>query len=234
MPSIRRSDPPLENAGPTRPAVRDMTRTRPRSSFVSTGTCVPDDRLRPEQPARRAAPRGVVPGRPAGAEVVRRRDPPPEGSRPTPVVPRRRRHGRAVRSRPTGSERIDALADPTPGLLAEPLRSGRIDGETTHAIVNSMDIELAARRLDALGNPTRLMIFRALVRAGRSGLPVRQLQAQVGVAAASTLSHHLQRLVAAGLVAQERQSTTLICRAEPAALRELGTFVFEGADAAAA
>ena len=31
--------------------------------------------------------------------------------------------------------------------------------------------------------------------------------------AASTLSHHLKRLVDTGLVTQERQATTLICRA---------------------
>jgi ArsR family transcriptional regulator, arsenate/arsenite/antimonite-responsive transcriptional repressor len=90
-----------------------------------------------------------------------------------------------------------------------------------------MDIEAAAKQLDALGSPTRMMMFRALVRAGADGLSVRRLQEKVGVTSASTLSHHMQRLIAAGLVAQERQATTLICRADPSAARRLATFLFE-------
>ncbi|MFE1599401.1 ArsR/SmtB family transcription factor [Methylobacterium sp. ID0610] len=76
-----------------------------------------------------------------------------------------------------------------------------------------MNLEQAARQLEALGNPTRLRVYRALVRSGHAGLPVRQLQERVGIAAASTLSHHLHRLILTGLVSQERQATTLICRA---------------------
>jgi ArsR family transcriptional regulator, arsenate/arsenite/antimonite-responsive transcriptional repressor len=70
----------------------------------------------------------------------------------------------------------------------------------------------AAAQLEALGNPTRLAIYRTLVRAGETGLSVGRLQAKIG-AAASTLSHHLQKLIQVGLVGQERQATTLICRA---------------------
>jgi ArsR family transcriptional regulator len=70
----------------------------------------------------------------------------------------------------------------------------------------------AAAQLEALGNPTRLSIYRTLVRAGKGGLSVGRLQQKIG-AAASTLSHHLQKLIQVGLVSQERQSTTLICRA---------------------
>ena len=75
-----------------------------------------------------------------------------------------------------------------------------------------MNVEKAARRLEALGNPTRLKVYRALVRAGDSGLPVGRLQTKLDIAA-STLSHHLHRLILTGLVTQERQTTTLICRA---------------------
>ena len=75
-----------------------------------------------------------------------------------------------------------------------------------------MNHEEAARQLEALGNPTRLRVYRILVRAGADGLPVGRLQAKIGIAA-STLSHHLKRLVEAGLVTQERQATTLFCRA---------------------
>jgi ArsR family transcriptional regulator, arsenate/arsenite/antimonite-responsive transcriptional repressor len=75
-----------------------------------------------------------------------------------------------------------------------------------------MKLEEAAIQLEALGNVTRLGIYRTLVRAGEDGLPVGRLQEKLGIPA-STLSHHLHRLVEVGLVTQERQVTTLICRA---------------------
>jgi ArsR family transcriptional regulator, arsenate/arsenite/antimonite-responsive transcriptional repressor len=75
-----------------------------------------------------------------------------------------------------------------------------------------MKLTDAAAQLEALGNPTRLSIYRTLVRAGESGLSVGRLQAKIG-AAASTLSHHLQKLIQVELVSQERHGTTLICRA---------------------
>lgn len=94
----------------------------------------------------------------------------------------------------------------------------------------SMDIELASRRFDALGSPTRLQILLALVGAGHTGIAVRGLQAQVGAIPASTMSHHLRCLVAAGLVVQERRATTLICRADPTAVRGLAAFLLSGHD----
>ncbi len=75
-----------------------------------------------------------------------------------------------------------------------------------------MTLDDAAAQLEALGNPTRLKLFRILVKVGEEGIPVGQLQSRLG-AAASTLSHHLQKMIQVGLVTQERQSTTLICRA---------------------
>jgi ArsR family transcriptional regulator len=87
-----------------------------------------------------------------------------------------------------------------------------------------MKIEKAARQLEALGNPTRLRVYRALVRAGDAGLPVGRLQDKLKLAA-STLSHHLHRLILTGLVTQERQGTTLICRADYPAMRGLLGFL---------
>ena len=75
-----------------------------------------------------------------------------------------------------------------------------------------MKLEKAASQLEALGNPTRLQLYRTLVRAGNEGLPVGRIQEKLDIAA-STLSHHLKRLVDTGLVTQERRATTLICRA---------------------
>ncbi|MBE1207437.1 ArsR/SmtB family transcription factor [Aminobacter carboxidus] len=87
-----------------------------------------------------------------------------------------------------------------------------------------MNIETAASQLEALGNQTRLRVYRALVRAGVDGLAVGHLQDRIGIAA-STLSHHLHRLIATGLVTQERHATTLICRANYAAMNGLVGFL---------
>jgi ArsR family transcriptional regulator, arsenate/arsenite/antimonite-responsive transcriptional repressor len=83
-----------------------------------------------------------------------------------------------------------------------------------------MKIDDAAAHLEALGNPTRLRIYRALVRAGQGGTTVGTLQAKLDIAA-STLSHHLKTLLIVGLISQERQSTTLICRANFDVMRSL-------------
>ena len=45
--------------------------------------------------------------------------------------------------------------------------------------------------------------------------------------AASTLSHHLHRLILTGLVTQERQVTTLICRANYPAMDSLVGFLVD-------
>lgn len=84
-------------------------------------------------------------------------------------------------------------------------------GTQSHQYI-SMKLERAAAQLEALGNPTRLQIYRLLVRAGHDGLAVGAVQDKMGMAA-STLSHHVRKLVDTGLVTQERQATTLICRA---------------------
>lgn len=89
-----------------------------------------------------------------------------------------------------------------------------------------MKIEQAAKQLEALGNPTRLQVYRTLVRAGDEGLPVGGLQERLRIAG-STLSHHLHRLILVGLVTQERQATTLICRANYPAMNELVGFLVD-------
>lgn len=83
-----------------------------------------------------------------------------------------------------------------------------------------MKLEKAALQLEALGNPTRLQLYRTLVRAGEEGLPVGRIQEKLNIPA-STLSHHLKRLLDTALVSQERQATTLICRAHYPAMQSL-------------
>lgn len=75
-----------------------------------------------------------------------------------------------------------------------------------------MKVDDVAQCLEALGNPTRLKIYRTLVRAGTAGLPVGRLQEKLKVAP-STLSHHIKTLVAVDLVTQVRSATTLQCHA---------------------
>ena len=89
-----------------------------------------------------------------------------------------------------------------------------------------MKLDDAAARLEALGNPTRLKIYRALVRAGADGMAVGRLQEQLDVAA-STLSHHLKALIAVGLVTQTREGTTLICHTNYDLMRGLLNYLVE-------
>ncbi|QDM17437.1 helix-turn-helix transcriptional regulator [Tardiphaga sp. vice352] len=87
-----------------------------------------------------------------------------------------------------------------------------------------MKVDDAAAKLEALGNPTRLRIYRALVRAGASGLAVGRLQDRLKIAP-STLSHHIKTLVVAGLITQVRESTTLLCHANYAVMNGLVDFL---------
>ncbi len=89
-----------------------------------------------------------------------------------------------------------------------------------------MQLEKTAAQLEAIGNPTRLKVYRALVRASDAGMPVGRLQERLGIPA-STLSHHLRQLVQAGLVTQDRQATSLICRANYPAMRKLIGFLVD-------
>ena len=85
---------------------------------------------------------------------------------------------------------------------------------------------VACYRLEALGNMTRLAIFRLLVRAGEEGLAVGDIQRRLAVPA-STLSHHLQRLSHVGLMSQERRGRVLVCRADFAAIDGVVTYLTE-------
>lgn len=81
--------------------------------------------------------------------------------------------------------------------------------------------------LAALGHEVRLAIFRALVRAGDEGLPVHQVQERLGGMPRSTLAHHLQMLVQAGLVWQRKAGAEVVSHADYAAIRGLVAFLTE-------
>lgn len=84
--------------------------------------------------------------------------------------------------------------------------------------------EFAAASLAALGNPTRLRLYRLLVRSGRSGLPVGTIVRTLGTPA-STLAHHLAALTRAGLVEQEQRGREVRSRPDFAAMTRLMTFL---------
>jgi len=64
--------------------------------------------------------------------------------------------------------------------------------------------------LNQLGNQTRLKIVRELVRAGKTGMAVGEIQKKIGTPN-STLSHHINHLRNVGLIRQKRESTVLRC-----------------------
>lgn len=74
-----------------------------------------------------------------------------------------------------------------------------------------MQIHTAAKVFAELGNRTRLDILRLLIKAGREGLPIGDIQARLDIPS-STLAFHLRGLVGAGLVGQEKQGRTVLCR----------------------
>ncbi len=94
-----------------------------------------------------------------------------------------------------------------------------------------MELDTIAKRMNALGNETRLSVFRVLVRAGPEGVSVGQVQKHLDLPA-STLTHHLHRLIGAGLARQKRRGTILMCCADFEAMT--GTFQFFAEECCAA
>ncbi len=81
-----------------------------------------------------------------------------------------------------------------------------------------MEIEIIAKALKELGHPTRLAIFKRLVKSGHQGIAVGAVQEELGIPG-STLSHHLSSLASAGLITQRREGRVLFCVAEYAQLQ---------------
>ena len=92
------------------------------------------------------------------------------------------------------------------------------------ATTTPLNEELAATSLGALGNPTRLRLYRLLVRVGPSGLPVGTLVRTLDTPA-STLAHHLACLTRAGLVEQEQRGREVRSRPDFAAMTRLMDFL---------
>jgi len=77
----------------------------------------------------------------------------------------------------------------------------------------------------ALGAEPRLRILRALLAAHPDGMVVGAIQSDLGIAA-STLSHHLEKLKNEDLITVRRESTFLRYSANTATLQELLGFLY--------
>jgi ArsR family transcriptional regulator, arsenate/arsenite/antimonite-responsive transcriptional repressor len=88
----------------------------------------------------------------------------------------------------------------------------------------SMSAPLALSALAALGQPTRLDIFRLLMRREPEGLPAGAIAEEIGCAH-NTLSTHLAILARAGLVQGTRDGRSIIYRAGIDGMRALVSFL---------
>jgi DNA-binding transcriptional ArsR family regulator len=94
-----------------------------------------------------------------------------------------------------------------------------------------METELAISRLSALAHPTRLDLFRRLVRQGPAGEPAGGIAVALGVPA-PTLSFHLSALARAGLVTARREGRSLRYAADYRAIEALVGYLTENCCAA--
>ena len=74
--------------------------------------------------------------------------------------------------------------------------------------------------LAALGNRTRLRLYKVLVRAGEQGLSVNDIKSRINVPS-STLAHHLATLTQAQLIRQVRHGRMVVSTANYPMMHEL-------------
>lgn len=87
-------------------------------------------------------------------------------------------------------------------------------------------LERHAEQLSALGHPVRLRVLRFVVQHGDDGVSAGEIQAHMDMPA-SSLSHHLKRLVEAGLFTARTEGTFHYYAASYGALRGLTDYLWE-------
>lgn len=89
-----------------------------------------------------------------------------------------------------------------------------------------MDKISALTALSALGQETRLEVFRLLVRAGLEGVPAGEIASRLGTVQ-NTMSAHLKVLDHAGLVRTERNGRVIRYFANMTGFRDLLAYLME-------
>ncbi len=89
-----------------------------------------------------------------------------------------------------------------------------------------MKLDRHAEQFGALGHPIRLAVLRHVVQAGVEGATTTELQEKLDVPW-TTLNHHVDRLVDAGLVTVRRDGKFAYHTADYTALRALTDFLWE-------
>ncbi len=89
-----------------------------------------------------------------------------------------------------------------------------------------MDTKKVVAALGALGQETRLEVFRLLVQRGPNGLPAGAIALGLGVPP-SSLTFHLRELTYAGLITQRRLSRQMIYAADFAAMNAILSYLTE-------
>ncbi len=89
-----------------------------------------------------------------------------------------------------------------------------------------MDKKSALAALSALGQDTRLEVFRLLVTAGEDGVPAGEVASRLG-AVQNTMSAHLKVLDHAGLVRSTRDGRTVRYVADMTGFRDLLAYLME-------
>jgi ArsR family transcriptional regulator len=89
-----------------------------------------------------------------------------------------------------------------------------------------MDKKSALAALAALGQDTRLEVFRLLIRAGADGLPAGEIASRLDTVQ-NTMSAHLKVLDHAGLLRAERDGRVVRYIADMTAFRDLLAYLME-------
>ncbi len=89
-----------------------------------------------------------------------------------------------------------------------------------------MESNIAIKRLSALAQPSRLAVFRLLVKAGPEGVAAGEIARLLGITS-NTLSAQLNVLTNAGLISSQRDGRSIIYAANYDGMSELLVYLME-------
>ena len=89
-----------------------------------------------------------------------------------------------------------------------------------------MDLEYSVAALSALAQPTRLVVFRLLVRSEPFGLPAGEIAKRINVPH-NTMSTHLTILSQSGLISSVRQGRSIVYRVDLATVQNFFIYLLK-------